>query len=75
MSGVGGTALGTAVTQRAFAPATDVRVNTHEIVFVCDVPVLTVRVPKKPQARPRRIPIVSGQKQLGEKSEKTENKS
>lgn len=120
-------------TQAAFSPAIDVRANTEEVVFVCDVPglkaedlevtiesgtltikgqrkyqgsekdrvwlgrgygafhksftlpdlvdadrmaadladgVLTIRVPKKPEAKPRRIEIGrSGHKQLGEKKE------
>ena len=134
MSGVAGTALGTATTQRSYTPAIDVRANPEEVVFLCDVPglkhedievsieagtltikgnrrydggekdqvwlgrsygafeksftlpdlvdaeqmtadladgVLTIRVPKKPQAKPRRIEIGGGSahKQLGEKKE------
>ncbi len=135
MSGVSGTAFGTAQRATAYTFAVDVRATSEEIVFHCDVPgvkqddldvsieagtltikgqrryeggpqdqvwlgrsygafeksftlpdfvdaenmsadlsdgVLTIRVPKKPQAKPRRIPIGGGNtdaKQLADKHE------
>ena len=129
-----GSAFGTATSSRNFDPATDVRANDGEVVFVCDVPgvkqedleitlenhvltikgrrrfdgndneqvmlgrsygafsrsftlpdsldednlaaeladgVLTVRIPKHPKAKPRKI-LIGGRsdaKQLGEKAD------
>lgn len=38
MTGVGGTAIGTAPPARSFSPSIDVRANEEEIVFTADVP-------------------------------------